>query len=273
MKAARGARPAPPARTMADVSEPVGTNLRDLGGLPAAGGRRVRPRTLFRSEAPATLAPERLAELAGLPLRLVVDLRDGRERERTSPWPPGAEPEILNLRMAHADSDDAPDMLGGLRGSPDGAFAAGYMRGYYDGLPELFGRVCLPELVTRIGVERQVPVLVHCMAGQDRTGIAVAVLLLAVGVSRETVMADYMVTLEHFDVPRLETWVEQRLRRGEGPAIDPEAIAPLTARAEYLERSLDALEAGHGSVDAYLRDFGVDDDAVDALRATLLEDP
>lgn len=255
------------------AAAPIGTNLRDLGGLTTIDGGVIRPRTLYRSEAPVTLDPARVAELTDLPLRLIVDLRADRERQQPSPWPTGREPEILNLAMAHADHEDAPDMLGGLRGAPDGGFARDYMRSYYGGIPGLFARTCLPELVLRIGTQRQVPVLLHCVAGQDRTGFAVAVLLLAVGVPRAAVVEDYMVTLEHFGIPRLEVWVEERLRRGQGEAVTAGAIEPLLAHAEYLELGLDEVEARHGSVEGYLRDAGVDTNALAALRDTLVTSP
>ncbi len=161
-------------------------NLRDLGGLPTEAGGRTREGVLLRSAAPHE-GDRTPTDVAHWPPVEVVDLRS-RAELRGRPHPlerPGT--------RVHAWS-----MLDGWTGGRPGNWAA---------IPDL--PVAYPEFLTagtatlvrvlRLVAHAQGPVLVHCAAGKDRTGIAVAVLLRAAGVATDAVVADYLRTAEHID--------------------------------------------------------------------------
>jgi len=118
------------------------------------------------------------------------------------------------------------------------------------------------------------PILLHCAAGKDRTGWGVALLLLSVGVSREDVLADYMVSGSRFPVEEeIRSSQREWIEKG-APPVQADALRPLySVDAHYLQTGLDAALASAGSLETYLRDaLGVGPDLRRALRARFLSD-
>ena len=107
------------------------------------------------------------------------------------------------------------------------------------------------------------PALLHCTSGKDRTGWAAALLLLLLGVSREDVMQDYLLTNDQL-LPARQPLIDRFVAAGG----DADLIAPvLGVRAAYLDASLDELTKGFGSVEGYVRDgLGIGDSVVATLR-------
>jgi protein-tyrosine phosphatase len=114
--------------------------------------------------------------------------------------------------------------------------------------------------------------VIHCAAGKDRTGIGCALTLIALGVDEETVFADYDFTNQAVDLekrmPRIQASMEERLSR----KLDPEALRPmLGVEVDYLRNALDAIEAKHGSVLAYMeQELGVGERERAVLRDKLI---
>jgi protein tyrosine/serine phosphatase len=128
------------------------------------------------------------------------------------------------------------------------------IRGYIDRLAEGVG-----------------PGLVNCMAGKDRTGIAVAMLHAGVGVHRDDIMADYLLTNTAGDVEARIASGAQTIRVITG-ALDDEVLRVLMGvEPEYLDTAWAAIEERHGSVDAYLEEaLGLDGVKRDRLREALV---
>ncbi len=209
-------------------------NLRDAGVLPAPAARLLRSGVLYRSDAPlpGDRAPLRLR----WPPRTVIDLREPAERGR-GPHPlqsPGTE--VVHLPLAGAL---APEQHVRLR---DAQIT----------LPELYlalldqAGAWLPQLV-RLAARGPGPVLVHCAAGKDRTGVAVAVLLAAAAVPRDYIVVDYLHTNQA--LPELR----QRMRDGHPnhPEV-PEHL--LAAPGEAINAVLDRLGPDPA---AFLQSHGV----------------
>jgi protein-tyrosine phosphatase len=119
-------------------------------------------------------------------------------------------------------------------------------------------------------------VLTHCFAGKDRTGFSVAVILEAVGIDRDTVMADYLAS--NAAAPRLQELIMERIAKRFDGQIPDEAREftearlsqdVLGVRPEYLEAALRTVEADFGSVEGYLRAASVTDEDLKRLRAAL----
>ena len=124
-------------------------------------------------------------------------------------------------------------------------------------------------MLRRLAQPENLPTLVHCTAGKDRTGFASALVLLALGVPEETVMEDYLRTNLHLgSLRRLVLFVPlYSFFRTESQDILP----LIEARPEYLQASLDAIAENYGSVDAYLEAaLGVGPELRANLRANLL---
>ncbi|MCL2001320.1 MAG: tyrosine-protein phosphatase, partial [Planctomycetes bacterium] len=157
-------------------------NFRDLGGYPAADGRRVRWRRLYRSARWTAATPDDAAALAKLDIDTVIDFRDEAKREqRPEHIPPGVR-RVVHLPIEPVDPVFA-DGLASIPRSGDAAANRALMRAFY------------VEMVTEHAdrfraffaalAEAQGPVVFHCSAGKDRTGLAAALLLTALGVGAE----------------------------------------------------------------------------------------
>jgi protein tyrosine/serine phosphatase len=114
------------------------------------------------------------------------------------------------------------------------------------------------------------PVVVHCAAGKDRTGLICALTHHIAGVSREDMIADYLLTNDESRLARkigfLGPWIEKQV----GITASPEALrVAVSVNTDYLETAFAAIEERHGSIDAYLDVLGVDAPLRERLQARL----
>lgn len=233
-------------------------NFRDLGGYAGADGRRVRHGRVFRSGHLARLRPEDLALLGEHlgPRVRVLDLRGSHERLALPCLIPGASVHSLPFEPAVANRLEAR----AAQGLP---LTAEVARQYMQDAYRVFVRDYRPALaaVFRHALEADgEPLVIHCAAGKDRTGLVSALLLLALGVSRDDVMDDFLHTAERFH------W---QPREGRFPLEVMRAIA--ATDASYLEAALGAIDEDFGGIAGFLRDaLGLDDAQVVRLRGSLL---
>jgi protein-tyrosine phosphatase len=254
-------------------------NTRDLGGLAAADGRRVAPGRLFRASALGRLTDADVELLRKLDLRTVIDLRHASEIAFAPPDRlPAPPPDVVPVPIYDPDHPvftyvsavllgEDGDEYGALaeEGTP-GAMAAIY-RWFVHGEPARaqFGRV----LRTLAG-DHQLPALVHCSAGKDRTGWVTALVLTILGTPRDVIEADYLATnAASADVNAAIV----RAMRERRPDLDDEAVLPVfEARPDYLAAAYAEIERVYGTVDHYLRDgLGLSDEVLANLRTQLLE--
>jgi protein-tyrosine phosphatase len=113
------------------------------------------------------------------------------------------------------------------------------------------------------------PMLFHCTAGKDRTGLTSMLLLGALGVGTQDLVADYELTTQYRSSKRLPILRPQL----EAVGVDVDALLPfLTAQGPVMAATIDALEARHGSITGYLTAVaGLDDATIDRLQESLLE--
>lgn len=246
-------------------------NVRDLGGLPVAGGGVTAGGVLVRADNLQGLSERDVAVLVEeVGVRVVVDLRTGAEVELEGPGPLVADPRVqmrhhsLHPEVGYltdvevdqlfpwqegertTDADEAPAVrayLGYLRDRPDSVVGA-----------------------LRAIVEADGAAIVHCAAGKDRTGVVCALALETAGVQRAAVVADFTATAERLDR------ILDRLRSSPTYALDLERRDADThlPRAETMERVLAVLTERHGGPEGWLDEhgFGAHDRA--ALRDRLV---
>jgi protein-tyrosine phosphatase len=215
------------------------TNFRDLGGYVGESGRGLRWRRLFRSDHLGGLKPADHAVLAQLGVAAAFDFRGVGERAAAPYQVPGVAQHSLAIEPTVAQRVDAVLSAGRAL---TGEVVAGMMNDLYHGLIR-HQAARFAEFFDHL-LRADGPVVFHCTAGKDRTGVAAALVLLALGVPRETVMADFLLTNEVYKPP----WTPRA-------DIDPQALQALWGvRAEYLETALEALEREPGGAEAYLRE-------------------
>jgi protein-tyrosine phosphatase len=246
-------------------------NFRDLGGYRTRDGRTVRWGRLYRSNELSDLSGEDVRYLSRLGLRLVCDLRSPRERSAQPSRAAGAPAPASVALPVSEEGVDPEHMRERIRTGGIAALSVeATMLDAYRSFPgEHAG--AWSALFARLARAENLPTLVHCTAGKDRTGFAAALVLLSLGVPEATVFEDYLLTNVYRDDfrRRVERWVPlYSLFR-----TRPEDVLPLLeARPAYLRASLDAIEAGWGSVDGYLeRALGVGPETRAALEANLLQ--
>ncbi len=191
-------------------------NVRDLGGIPLAGGHRTACGALFRGSELSELTPAGCVEFAQLGARTIVDLRTDGER-------------------AYAPNMACAEHVAATVLAPLPTPAALSPQDYLD---VLYSVESVATVFATLGDESAHPVYLHCIYGRDRTGVVAAVILLALGATRDDVLADYELTATT------------------GMRIAPES---LRAVLDDIERT--------GGIEAYLARLGVTAAQLAVLRA------
>lgn len=246
-------------------------NFRDFGGY-AARGRRLKTGRLYRSAHHANATEADLAAIAGMGLAVIVDLRRPNERERDPcrRWE-GFAATVIENDIGKVD-DDPWHLFVKSSDLSVGAFQD-YMVGYYREAPYVERHVDLYSRYFRALAEADGPVLIHCAAGKDRTGILAALTHHLAGVSDDDIVHDFLMTNDEGRFARRGPVMAKMMEEFTGRRPTEEAIrTALGVEARYLETAFEAIKAGSGSLDAYLdRVLGVDDKARAAIEDRIVE--
>lgn len=242
----------------ATVGLPLGVegthNLRDVGGYPAAGGRLTAPGVLYRADALHELTDTGREALAGLGLRRIIDLRSQPEVAGAPSSLGGLEIETRNFSVLRAA---APSAQPGQRHTLDRL---------YQLMIDRRGRYLAGALRALVAADG--PVLVHCTAGKDRTGVFVALTLDAVGVEREAIVADYAASERNLAGEWAGAMVSQ-ISAGWDLSEDDIVAIVTTSPAATMRGLLDHLDSTHGGSATYLRAHGLTAEELLALRDQL----
>jgi len=258
-------------------------NFRDVADT--AG---IAPGRLFRSSELNKLDDVGRGLLTEIGVTDVADLRSQAELQRRGP---GAVPEDVvihhlpfpEVSLSHPDSDEpageAPHetawqkMMAEYSDEEPAAAGQRWMTGEYEHFPTLAGaQRAVHRIITLLAADR--PVLVHCFAGKDRTGFAVAVALEAAGVDRDAILTDYLHS--NTATTRLREHILETTRSREG--VTDEVVSfmqsrltdeVLGVREQYLSASRRVVDENYGGLAGYLQAAGVTDADVTALRARL----
>ncbi|MFV8816148.1 tyrosine-protein phosphatase [Haliea sp. E17] len=250
-----------------------GRNFRDVGGYPAGEGMQVKWGKLYRSGTLYALTDNDFALLDERDIAVIADLRSNEERAGEPTMWRVDEPEILSWAYSQGDT------LGGMRElfSQEGLTPADVtqvMAGLYREMPgqqashyrDIFDQLA----------DNRLPLVVHCSAGKDRTGVGIGLILTALGVPREVILEDYAMSEKYQQIPVLKG-KDYQFEEGDPlalmAALPQELVAPLMgSNPVYLESAFAAIEEQHGSVMAYIQgELEVSDEELAQLRANLLE--
>lgn len=234
-------------------------NFRDIGGYPAAGGRRVARGRLFRSDGLGGLTPSDLAVLDRLGLRTVIDLRTPGEVEERGrfAWP-GRTFAYHHLPMM--DVLPARDSYQRRWATTEGVAAA------YAAMLDGAGPA-MAAAIDLLADRATSPAVVHCAAGKDRTGLLVATVLGLLGVADDDIAADYALS-----GAAMERWLAWLQANQPDRAAEWESSAAAVVHAEEatMHALLAEVRALHGDLDGLAAAIGAPD-AGARLRSALLE--
>ncbi len=234
-------------------------NFRDIGGYLNQDGKRIKKGLYFRAGRQDRMSNQDLSKLSNLKISTQIDLRRPDEVLEQGKGPLEAMgAKYINIAVIPEGGSDQLNRLVGDTGI-SGKRYLGYLEFGPTSWLRLFG--ILSEL-------DNLPVVLHCTAGKDRTGVSTAFLLSILGVSRDVIEADYLLT--NLDTERQADFIESTV--GYPEAYDRErmiAIAgvPETAMKDFL----DGVESKWGTVVEYLQKIGITQEQMDTIRYNFLE--
>jgi protein-tyrosine phosphatase len=224
-------------------------NLRDLGGLPTMDGRRVRVGRLFRSANPGGVSADEMARLRELGLEVVVDFRSSDEKSaEESDFAEAFNWQALPVLEGSMSLKELVPLL--ARSTPQEV--EGFMRKAYGDFP-IRHREAFAAFMREAEAGRTM--LFHCTTGKDRTGFAALLLLAALGVPQEIILANYLES-NHWNQRLIQAYLARFAQHG----VKAELAMPLLeVQASYLQASLDVIGQEWGSVARYVQQaLGVD---------------
>jgi hypothetical protein len=234
-------------------------NFRDLGGLPAAGERAVRAGVLYRSATLSWLDESEHGRFADTGIRTVIDLR---RREEVADQ--GAAPVPAGCRYRNIELSQEPWPEVEFVSTPE---RVRYLAERYAELAEE-AQAALAEAIRVISQPELAAVLVHCVAGRDRTGVLIAIILALLDVPDEVIGSDYARSEDAEDL-----MMAYYLSRNPGLVVPPRPAGVLAAPAAAIELFLAGLRDRHGSLDGYASAIGVSAADLARMRDHLLGRP
>ena len=234
-------------------------NFRDIGGYPNQEGKRVKKGLYYRAGRQDRMTDEDLSRLSDLQISTQIDLRrpdEAREQGKGPLEAMGAR--YINIAVIPEGGTDQLSRLVGDTGI-SGKRYLGYLE---------FGPSSWLKMFEIFADAGSLPVVLHCTAGKDRTGVSTAFLLSVLGVSRDWIEADYLLT--NLDTDRQADFIESTVGYPEG--VDRESML-LAAGVpdDAMKDFLDGVEAKWGSAVGYLEEIGVTQEQMDAVRHNFLE--
>jgi len=217
-----------------------GFNFRDMGGYKTTSGKSVRWRKVFRSEEMNSLTTSDLEYLNNIPLRTVVDFRSEKENLESPDKIPASVTDSYELTINPGIHSSLTDIS---------------MLTFKNG--EDFMKEIYRSFVTEAAIidryrfffsllqdENKLPLLFHCTAGKDRTGMGAALFLASLGVDEKTIFEDYMLSNK-----QLKDKYNSLIRR------IPQLKALLEVRPQYLQAGFEQIKKDHVSVENYIRNI------------------
>ena len=234
-------------------------NFRDIGGYLNQEGKRVRKGLYFRAGRQDRMSDKDLLQLSDLKISTQIDLRRPDEVLEQGKGPLEAMgAKYINIAVIPEGGSDQLSRLVGDTGI-SGKRYLGYLE---------FGPTSWLRLFGILASEDNLPVLLHCTAGKDRTGVSTAFLLSILGVSRDVIEADYLLT--NLDTERQANFIESTVGYPEG--YDREKLISVAGvPKDAMKVFLDGMESKWGSAVEYLEKIGVTQEQMEAIRTTFLE--
>ena len=241
-------------------------NTRELGGYKTLDGRSIKWGMLFRSDKLSDISNTDQEYLQTLGIKKIVDFRSEDEKAE--------EPDIIPAGISYVEMPISVD--GAMRTKIEAV-----LRGETDKEVQSFLVDANKEFVTsytnvyedflRGLIDEDAPTLFHCTAGKDRAGFAAAITLIALGVSKEDVIEDYMKT-NSFTKERIEKMLDQ-IELMSLYQTDVEILRPLLGVERiYIETAFKTAEETYGSLENFIREgLNISDKDIQALRDKFLE--
>ena len=252
------------------------SNTRDIGGYLTSDLRTLRSGQIIRSENLSRLTASDFQKLEEIGVKTVIDLRTDKEHDQApTVWQGDNPPRFFHFPVGDSHNDwfnAQRKMMKRNRFTQEQALehmVEGYRMIAEEGPPSY------QKLMDLVLDQSNWPVLIHCNAGKDRAGVATTLILEALGVDRETIMEEFLLTNEMARTEEKAVFLakeSKKINSGKRSGRSPSASAWLPivgVQPEMLEAFYASVDEQYGSMDAFLTVLGVDQDARSALTASL----
>lgn len=251
------------------------SNFRDFGGYSTADGRTVAWRRLYRSDRLNELTPADFTRLSDHGIRRVHDLRrDSESQLAPTAWPGPAAPDIARspLFLDEAGPSTYQKIALDENARHDAELSRAIMLEMYSRMVSEARPLAVYRTIFSELADGALPVLYHCSGGKDRTGVTCALILSALGVPRDDVIADFMVSQALYGADKnMEARIAQVVAVSPIGHWSKEARAPIfTVQEAYIARALGLVDEA-GGIDAFLTErAGIAPQTLARMRAALL---
>lgn len=242
-------------------------NFRDVGGIASKSNRVIREGQIFRSATVDNITREDILRLRDFGIRTIIDLRAPKEVKRSGRKVDNIVSLALPLDFQQTTRERLKPFL--------------YKKGSEDILADISNNLYLEILDAAVPVLKQImdllvseegaPVLIHCQAGKDRTGIIIALILLALGVDRQLIVEDFMKSndelLPYFKKLLL---IRKIITFGYFPA--KRMLYIITVKERNINSVIDRVESHYGGIEGYLASSGFEVSKLTDLRKKFCTD-
>ena len=252
------------------------SNTRDIGGYQTSDLRTLRWRQIIRSENLSRLTAGDFQKLEEIGVKTVIDLRTDREHDQSpTVWLGDNPPRFFHFPIGDAHNDwfnAQRKLMKSNRFTEEQALE--HMAEGYRMIAEV-GPPSFQKLMDLVLDQSNWPILIHCSAGKDRAGVAVTLILEALGVDRETIMEEFLLTNEIGRSEEKAIFLSKKRKSSRsvgGFSRGPSASAwfqIVGVQPEMLEAFYASVDKQYGSLDAFLTEMGVNQDARRVLAASL----
>jgi len=258
--------------TMLTTSERILTfdgiaNFRDIGGYYTHDGQYVRWGRIFRSGDTGSASDADLRRLSQMGVQFICDLRSDLEVADKPDRNPDSANNIVHLPVqANINRADRFRLLVMTRPQLEELVVDLYTQIILEQNAPVMG-----DILRQLADPNNLPALIHCTAGKDRTGILIGLLLSVLGVPDDVIIADY--TLSNYYYQNFYDFAAHSTKQMAAIGFTPDDVQPLIlARPHNMQQTLAYIQKQYGSVESYLKEkAGIDDKILEQLKTNLLE--
>ena len=241
-------------------------NTRELGGYKTTDGKSVKWGMLFRSDKLSDISETDQKYLQNLGIKRIVDFRsEGEKTEDPNNIPEGIDYIETPINVDGAMRSKIEAVLKGETNKEIKSFLVDANKEFVTNYTDVY------ENFLRSLIDEDGPTLFHCTAGKDRAGFAAAITLIALGVSKEHVIEDYMKT-NVFTKDRIDEMIN-KIALMSLYQVDAEILRPLIGVERiYIETAFNTAEEKYGSLENFIREgLNISDEEIQMLRNKFLE--
>ncbi|MEI6048184.1 MAG: tyrosine-protein phosphatase [Bacteroidota bacterium] len=239
-------------------------NFRDIGGIVSDGDKKIKDGIIFRSANPDGISKGDIKKLHLLNIRTIIDLRAPHEHKRQKRSIDHIDRLSLPLDFAQITREKFKPLLNKKNSE---VMISDISNSLYLEILDATQQMFKDVMEVLLSSER-CPVLIHCQAGKDRTGIICALILLALGAERQLIIDDFLKSNDAL-LPFFKKMVLRRKILSFGFFPSRAILFAITVRKRNIESVLDRIADHFGGIEAFLKDSGVDTSRLTELKKKL----